>query len=270
MRVYANSFNIFVHFQTKHSLRYFLKLAYCGSAYHGWQTQPGVATVQETIEKALSLILGTKTAVTGAGRTDTGVHAREYYLHFNTNQAPEDNLVFRLNSLLPKDIAVYECMPVRLDAHARYDAVKRTYTYTITTQKNPFLTDAAFYLQTPLHLEAMQEAADILKQYENFKCFTKSNTDVNHYLCRIDEVNWRVDGALLVFQITANRFLRNMVRAIVGTLLDIGSGKKTVANMHQIILNQNRSEAGFSVPAHGLSLVSICYPSDIFLDQTHA
>lgn len=250
-------------------MRYFLKLSYLGTKYHGWQIQQGVVTVQESIEKALTLLLRKKTTVVGAGRTDTGVHAAEYYLHFDTESAIDFDLVFKLNHLLPADIAVQECLTVQSDAHARYSALWRSYTYTITTQKNPFLTDTAYLFTQKLDLERMNQAAAILKDYEDFSSFSKSNTDVKHYLCQVRKAAWQSQGDLLVFNITANRFLRNMVRAIVGTLIDVGLGKTTPRDIHRIILNKNRSVAGYSVPAQGLSLTQITYPNDIFLEKTH-
>lgn len=250
-------------------MRYFLKLSYLGTRYHGWQIQPGAVTVQETLEKALTLFLRKKTAVVGAGRTDSGVHASEYFLHFDSEQVIDFDLVYKLNSLLPADIAVQECLPVQPDAHARFSALWRSYTYTLTRKKNPFVTETAYLFQQNLHLENMNQAAAILKDYEDFSSFSKSNTDVKHYLCQVREASWQSREDLLVFHITANRFLRNMVRAIVGTLLNIGLEKQNPKDMHRIILNKKRSDAGFSVPAQGLSLTRITYPENIFLEKTY-
>lgn len=250
-------------------MRYFLKLSYLGTRYHGWQIQPGVVTVQETIEKALTLLLRKKTAVVGAGRTDTGVHAAAYYLHFDSEQPLDKGWVYKLNCILPKDIAIDKITEVQPDAHARYSAKWRTYTYTLTRKKNPFLTETAYYFHQPLDMADMNRAASFLKDYDDFSSFSKSNTDVKHYLCQVREAVWVENGDLMVFTITANRFLRNMVRAIVGTLLDVGLGKTPVNDMHRIILNKDRSGAGYSVPAEGLSLVHIDYPDEIFTENHH-
>lgn len=252
---------------TTFTLRYFLKLAYNGTAYHGWQVQPGAITVQEVLEKSMGLLLRKKTDVVGAGRTDTGVHASEYFAHFDADETLSHDFVFRLNSLLPKDIVVYDIYQMADEAHARFDALSRTYAYTITTRKDPFLLDNAFYSRGKLDLVQMKQAAEILKTYRDFEAFSKTNTDVNNYLCRIDEANWCQEGDLYIFKITANRFLRNMVRAIVGTMLEIGRGKRTPESLHEIITSKNRLNAGASAPAQGLSLIKISYPETIFRSQ---
>ncbi len=254
-------------FLTPFALRYFLKLAYNGTAYHGWQVQPGTATVQEVLEKSMGLLLRKKTDVVGAGRTDTGVHASEYFAHFDSEETLGHEFVFKLNSLLPKDIAVYDIYQMTDGAHARFDALSRTYAYTVTTQKDPFLLDKAYYSWGKLDISQMNKAAKILRTYQDFEAFSKTNTDVNNYLCRIDEANWSREEGLYIFKITANRFLRNMVRAVVGTMLDIGRGKQTPESLHEIIQGRNRSNAGASAPAQGLSLIKISYPEAIFRSQ---
>ncbi len=248
-------------------MRYFLKLAYNGTAYHGWQVQPGDVTVQDVLQKSMGLLLRKKTVVVGAGRTDTGVHASEYFAHFDSEEALAHEFVFKLNSLLPKDIAVYDIYEMTDEAHARFDALSRTYEYTITTRKDPFLLDKAYYSWGKIDLAQMNKAAEILKTYCDFEAFSKTKTTVNNYLCRIDEANWRQEGDLFIFKITANRFLRNMVRAIVGTMLDIGRGKRTPESLHEIITSKNRLNAGASAPAQGLSLIKISYPESIFRSQ---
>lgn len=246
-------------------MRYFLKLAYNGTAYHGWQVQPDATTVQEVLEKSMSLLLRKKTDIVGAGRTDTGVHANEYFAHFDSEETLDYNFVFKLNSLLPKDIVVYDIYQMTDEAHARFDALSRTYAYTITTQKNPFLLDKAYYYTWgDLDISQMNKAAEILGTYQDFEAFSKTNTDVNNYLCRIDEANWHREGSIFIFKITANRFLRNMVRAVVGTMLDIGRGRQTPESLHNIINGKDRSNAGVSAPAQGLSLIKISYPEAIF------
>lgn len=250
--------------QKKEFLRYFLEIAYNGKKYHGWQNQPDAVSVQEKIEEALSTLLRTKIEIVGAGRTDTGVHATQIFAHFDYSEsASTANLVFRLNSLLPKDIAIRDFFPVRPDAHARFDALSRTYIYKISLEKNPFLEDFAFRLQQKPDIAAMNKAAKILFQYDDFQCFSRSKTDVKTYNCKIYEAFWTEKDKQLIFTITADRFLRNMVRAIVGTLLDVGFYKISIDEMHNIIVQKNRSNAGASVPAKGLYLTKITYPDTL-------
>lgn len=245
-------------------MRYFLEIAYNGKKYHGWQNQPDAVSVQEKIEEAMSTLLRTKIEIVGAGRTDAGVHAIQLFAHFDyAGTCSTENLIFRLNSLLPKDIAIRDFFLVKPDAHARFDAMSRTYIYKISLEKNPFLEDFAFRLQHKPDVEAMNEAAKILFQYNDFQCFSRSKTDVKTYLCKIYEAYWTEKEKQLIFTITADRFLRNMVRAIVGTLLDVGFHKITVAKMHEIITSKNRANAGTSVPANGLYLTKITYPDNL-------
>lgn len=241
-------------------MRYFIELAYLGTAYHGWQIQPDATSVQECIQEALSLLLQQKIEIVGAGRTDAGVHAKQLYAHFDVEESLDEGiLTFKLNSILPKDISIQSIFKVKNDVHARFDAVRRSYEYHIVSDKNPFLIDQAYHLKKPLDLNKMNEAAAILKNYTNFKCFSKSRTDVKTYNCKVEEAYWELKENKLVFHITADRFLRNMVRAIVGTLLDIGLGKSAVESMHDIIAGEDRSKAGTSVPAHGLYLTKVEY-----------
>lgn len=245
--------------------RYFLSLSYVGKNYHGWQWQPNAVTVQEILEKAISAMLGEKTGITGAGRTDTGVHAREMFAHFDS-PAPlnPDDFTRRLNAFLPKDIAVHHLREVQSDAHARFDATARTYEYWLNSVKNPFLTDYSYYFYRALHVEKMNEAALLLAEYRDFECFSKTNTEVKTYICKITKVDWQRQNDILVFTITADRFLRNMVRAIVGTLLEVGLLKTSIQDFRSIIESKKRSQAGASVPAHGLYLTKITYPPHIF------
>ena len=245
-------------------MRYFLELEYFGKAYHGWQRQPTAISVQEVVENSLGTLLQEEIEIVGAGRTDAGVHARQIFAHFDSEVNLSREFIFRLNSLLPKDIAVKDLRHVKPEAHARFDATSRSYEYWITTHKNVFVTDSAHLVHRDLDVEKMNEAAQILLEYENFKCFSRSRTDVRTYNCRIDRAEWVQEREMIVFHITADRFLRNMVRAIVGTLLDIGQSKLEVKELHRIIKSENRSEAGASVPAHGLYLTGINYPESIF------
>ena len=248
-------------------LRYFLELSYNGKAYHGWQNQPNALTVQEVLEKGLSTILKETISIVGAGRTDTGVHASKMFAHFDF--IPELNvkqLAYKLNSYLPKDIAIYNIRKVKSDAHARFDALSRTYHYKIATSKNVFNYDYAYQVSQELNIDKMNNACEILFDYNDFKCFSKSNTDVKTYHCDIKEAHWeKASSDRLQFTITANRFLRNMVRAIVGTMINIGLEKIEPDDLHQIIASKKRSEAGFSVPAHGLYLVEILYPETTWI-----
>ena len=241
-------------------MRYFIQFAYNGTHYHGWQIQPNASSVQETLNKALSVLLNSSIILMGAGRTDTGVHAEEMYAHFDyDSDIDSKTLVHKLNSYLPKDIAIFNLIKVHDDAHCRFDATKRTYEYHINTFKNPFLQDLSWYFNQKLDVALMNEAAKILLQHTDFQCFSKVHTDVNTFDCTIFEAYWKVENNKLIFTISANRFLRNMVRAIVGTLVNIGLHKITLADLENIIASKNREKAGFSVPAHGLYLTKIYY-----------
>lgn len=247
-------------------MRYFIELSYNGKAYHGWQNQPNAISVQQVLEEALSVLLQTKIEIVGAGRTDTGVHASQMFAHFDVDfEVDNSNLVFKLNSYLPNDIAIRDLFKVKNDAHARFDALSRTYHYKISINKNVFNNDFAYRLQLPLDIEKMNEASKILYLYNDFQCFSKSNTDVKTYNCTITKAEWLIENDEIIFVITADRFLRNMVRAIVGTIINIGLGKMQVDDLHDIIRSKNRSEAGYSVPAHGLYLTHIAYPESIKL-----
>ncbi len=260
-------------------MRYFIQLSYNGTPYHGWQRQPNAITVQQTIEEALSTLVRTPTTIMGAGRTDTGVHAQMMYAHVDLEHKNEEGidvafskadltkLTYKLNSFLPPSIAITQITSVTPEAHARFDATHRSYIYRISPMKNPFTQERAFYYKIPLNLERMQEASHILLTYSDFECFSRSNTDVNTYLCDIKEASWSLVANEYHFKITADRFLRNMVRAVVGTLLEIGQGKKPVSWMHEVIKGKNRSLAGASAPAHGLYLTDIGYPKHIFIDE---
>ncbi|MGZ9733812.1 tRNA pseudouridine(38-40) synthase TruA [Flavobacterium sp. GNP002] len=241
-------------------MRYFIKLAYNGTHYHGWQYQPNAASVQETMNKAFSVLLNTTINLMGAGRTDTGVHAKEMYAHFDFDKSLDTpSLVHKLNSYLPKDIVIYDIIPVHDEAHTRFDATKRTYEYYINTFKDVFSQEQSWYFHQKLDIDLMNEAARILFNHTDFQCFSKVNTDVNTFDCTIFEAYWKQENGNLIFTISANRFLRNMVRAIVGTLVNIGLHKISLADFTTIIESKNRDKAGFSVPAHGLYLTKIEY-----------
>ena len=245
--------------------RYFLQLSYKGTNYHGWQIQPNAVSVQEVMEDALSKILREKIAVIGAGRTDTGVHASFFILHFDTENGIPENLdiVYKLNSFLPSDIAVQKVWPVDDEAHARFSATSRTYHYFISTEKNPFVTETSYKYLKPLDVEKMNKAAQTLFNYTDFTSFSRLHTDVKTNNCKIMQAEWMRSGEQLQFTIKADRFLRNMVRAIVGTLLEVGQGKLSISQFCEIIEKQDRGVAGASAPAQGLFLVDIEYPKNI-------
>ena len=252
--------------KTINKLRYFLELSYNGAAYHGWQNQPNAISVQAVIEKALSMLLNHDIAITGAGRTDAGVHAKQLFAHFDTDMVFNyTDLVYKLNSFLPKDIAIHHVFKVKPEAHSRFNAISRTYLYRVALNKNVFNFDAAYYVKQPLDVAKMNAASKVLLEYTDFQCFSKSNTNVKTYYCTVLQAEWFVKDNELEFVIKANRFLRNMVRAIVGTMIEIGLGKLSVEDLHTIIQSKKRSEAGFSVPANGLYLTKIEYLFDTII-----
>jgi tRNA pseudouridine38-40 synthase len=247
--------------------RYFLKLAYKGTAFHGWQIQPNAHSVQAELCRAASLLLQSETEITGCGRTDTGVHATEFYAHFDSENLLADcvDFVYRLNAILPFDIAVSEVFPVQADAHARFSALSRTYEYRITSKKNPFVKELACHFSRPLDLKVMNHLASVLMEYCDFSCFSKAHTQTKTNNCTISRAAWEEKNDLLIFTITADRFLRNMVRAIVGTLVEAGLGNLDEAGLREILKSGDRSNAGKSMPAEGLFLTKVEYPKDIFI-----
>ncbi|MCD8176262.1 MAG: tRNA pseudouridine(38-40) synthase TruA [Tannerellaceae bacterium] len=247
--------------------RYFIYLGYNGKNYCGWQVQPNGVSVQQTLEEALFTLLRQPVSVTGAGRTDAGVHARTMVAHFDW-AGPLDSLSLlaeKMNRVLPKDIAVYRIVPVRPDAHARFDATSRTYKYYVTTQKDPFTYDLTYKIHGSLDIEAMNRACQLLFEYIDFTSFSKLHTDVKTNNCRIMHACWTPEGTGWCFTITADRFLRNMVRAVVGTLLDVGRGKLSQEGLRQVIEAKDRCKAGTSVPGHALFLTDVTYPEEIFV-----
>ena len=248
--------------------RYLIEISYHGAKYHGWQVQDNALSVQETVDAALSTLLRQSIRTLGCGRTDTGVHARQLFAHFDYSIAAENGVepeaqrvVKGLNALLPDDIAVKNFMNVAPDFHARFDAVSRAYEYHIHFEKDPFLRSLSWQLRDIPDAARMNEAAQILMEYRDFSCFSKSHTQVATNNCEIYSAEWRwLTPGRLVFYIRANRFLRNMVRAIVGTLLEIGHDKKPVESIRDTIGSKNRSVAGVSVPACGLYLTEVNYP----------
>lgn len=247
--------------------RYFIYLSYNGKAYHGWQIQPNGNSVQEELMKALSTIMRYDISVLGAGRTDAGVHAKLMVAHIDLKLPLENTAAFayKLNGILPHDIAIQKIVAVKTDAHARFDAVSRVYEYCLITEKNPFLKDWAAKIYADLDFDAMNKAAQNLLNYTDFTSFSKLHTDVKTNNCKIMRAEWQQRDELWVFTIQADRFLRNMVRAIVGTLLQVGRGQMTEADFIQIIEAKDRCKAGTSAPAEGLYLVDVVYPKETFL-----
>lgn len=247
--------------------RFFFEISYNGTNYAGWQSQRNATGVQAIMENALTKLLRTETKIVGSGRTDTGVHCAQQFFHVDIEKSFDKNeLIHRLNSFLPRDVAISSIQPVKPDASARYSAVERTYEYHITLVKNPFLTGLALHYFKTLHVPTMNKAASLVLGEHDFECFSKVKTDVNHFLCSIKKAEWKQNGDKLVFTITANRFLRGMVRAIVGTLLDVGTGKITVSEFQKIIKSKDRQKAGANVEPHGLYLVWVKYPKSIFTE----
>lgn len=247
-------------------MRYFLKLAYRGTPFHGWQIQPNAISVQERINKVLSLVLPEEINIVGAGRTDTGVHAREMYAHFDTASDIADLalLVNKLNKMLSPDIVIFQVFPVSEQAHARFDAIERSYEYHLLRKRSPFGQDLSTPYYFDLDIKAMQETAEALKFKGDFSSFSKSKTQTKTNICEIREAFWEDRGDLLVFHVSADRFLRNMVRAIVGSLLEVGKGKMSKSEFFKMIEARDRRLAGESVPAQGLYLTRVKYPEEIF------
>ena len=242
-------------------MRYFITLSYNGKNYHGWQIQPNGSSVQETLEKALSTMLRCPISIVGAGRTDAGVHAKKMIAHFDTDVALNTlELPRRLNCFLPTDIAIQKIEPVANDLHARFSATKRSYEYHLVTEKDVFCTETAFFHPGTLDFDTMNQAAAQLFNYIDFTSFSKLHTDVKTNNCTIFEARWeQLSPSHWVFHISADRFLRNMVRAIVGTLLQVGTGKISIDDFKRIIENKDRCQAGTSAPAHGLYLTDVQY-----------
>ncbi len=242
-------------------MRYFIELAYKGTNFHGWQIQPNAISVQEILENSLSTKLQEKISVTGAGRTDAGVHASFFVAHFETKKQFNINqIIYGLNNLVGQDISIYKIYPVKQDLHARFDAISRTYEYRISKNKNPFLRETSAFFNKNLDLNLMNKGGKILLNYIDFTSFSKVHTDTKTNNCTVSKALWEEKDELLIFTITADRFLRNMVRAIVGTLLDLGEHKISLDNFKRIIELKDRRKAGKSAPAEGLFLTNITYP----------
>ena len=249
-------------------MRFFFEITYNGKNYNGWQSQHNGVGVQTVVEDALSKLLREPVKIVGSGRTDTGVHCEQQYFHADIEKEFEtETLLMKLNAFLPKDIFIPSIRKVKPDASARYGALERTYRYEITREKNPFLDGLAWHFFKTIDVDAMNKAAAMLLGEHDFECFSKVKTDVNHFLCDIKKATWKEEGEMLLFTITANRFLRGMVRAIVGTLLDVGTGKSSLKDFQHILESRDRKKAGANVPAQGLYLTKVKYPAEIFIRE---
>ncbi len=248
--------------------RYFIYISFKGTSYHGWQVQPKAVTIQKILDEAITVILGEKILTTGAGRTDAGVHAKVFCAHFdsqNPDLAKRKNLIFRLNRFLPVDISVTDIKKVLPDANARFSAISRTYKYYISRVKDPFNVDSSWFIHGDLDVEAMNMTSKILLNHSDFTSFSRLHSDNKTNLCKIYSAGWETCGNMLVFTIMADRFLRNMVRAIVGTMIETGRGKISPDDFERILKSRNRSSAGMSAPAKGLFLTSVEYTEEIFV-----
>lgn len=248
--------------------RYFIKLSFDGTAYHGWQMQDNANTVQAEMEKALAIVLKQKIEITGAGRTDTGVHAKNYFAHFDCPESldskPFDKILYQLNCIIPNDIVIHQIIPVKETAHARFSAAARIYRYYISLQKQAFNRDYSYQLFEKPDIDKMNIAASHLLTVNDFTSFAKLHSQTSTNNCKVTLAVWEQKNDSIIFTISADRFLRNMVRSIVGTLLDVGTGKINFEEFKNIIESKNRSNAGFSVPAKGLFLEEIVYPDSIY------
>ena len=243
-----------------------MDISYKGTDHHGWQSQVNANSIQEDIQIALAKILRLdKIELTGSGRTDTGVHAQQQIAHFDINDVLDIQLIIhKLNSMLNENIAINKIFPVKDNAHARFDAIRRTYNYHIHTIKNPFKTATSYYFKFPLDTDRINKACEIIKKWNDFESFSKVKTEVSNFNCDIYEASWSLHNEDHIFIVSANRFLRNMVRAMVGTLIEIGQKKLSLPEFEKILKDKNRSSAGVSVPANGLFLSEVTYPDSIY------
>lgn len=241
--------------------RYFIRLSYRGAPFHGWQVQPNAVSVQGEVEKALSIVLRTPVSIVGAGRTDTGVNAKTMYAHFDLDEVlPEKGkLIVSLNRLVGKDIAIHDIFKVADDAHARFDAIERTYKYFVSFEKTPFFYPLSWHCPFVLDIDSMNEAASLLLTVDDFTSFAKLHSDAKTNICNVSRAQWQMEDGMAVFTISADRFLRNMVRAVVGTLVDVGRGKMSLDEFRKVIEKKDRCAAGQSMPGEALFLWDIKY-----------
>lgn len=247
-------------------MRYFIQLSYDGTKYSGWQTQPRGVTVQQVVAESLSTLLGQQIDCVGSGRTDAGVHARLQVAHIDAELGYSlEEFVYRLNAILPYEIAVQWIRPVSAGAHARYDAESRSYEYFIHQQKDPFKVNRSYFFKPTVDIAAMNKAAELMLSWKDFQCFSKVRTDVKHFDCQVFEAYWRRENDSLIFYVSANRFLRGMVRAIVGTLLEVGQGRLSQGEFGQVLESRDRKAAARNVPPEGLFLTNVTYPEEIYI-----
>lgn len=250
-------------------MRFLLQLSYNGTSFHGWQRQNNAPSIQQEIEEKLTTIFQQNTAIVGCGRTDTGVHASQYFAHFETEiEFDTSTLLHKLNSMLPQGVAAQGVSAITNNGHARFSATKRSYEYHITKVKNPFAADLAYKCNLQLDLNRMNKACAMMLGEKDFGCFCKANADNHTNICNVSEAKWIETDTMFIFSISANRFLRNMVRAIVGTMLEIGQKKMSLEGFQTVLDSKDRTFAGPSVPPHGLYLTVVDYPSEIFLPKT--
>ena len=244
--------------------RYFLELSYKGTRYSGFQSQKNANTIQAEIEKAFEILQRNKITMTGSSRTDAGVHALQNFFHFDFDEAINPHFIYKMNAILPDDIVIKKLIPVDADSHCRFDAVSRKYKYYIYRHKDPFLKEKAFFFPYKLDIEKLQQAAVIVKEYEDFTSFSKRNTQVKTFICQIIESEWTLEDECLVYHVRANRFLRGMVRSLTATMLKIGRGKLTLNEFRNIIKARDCTQASFAVPSQGLFLLSVSFPDSYF------
>jgi tRNA pseudouridine38-40 synthase len=247
--------------------RYFLEVSYIGTNYAGFQVQKNANTVQSEIEKAMGILFRRSIILTGSSRTDTGVHALQNYFHFDSEESIQSEMIYNINALLPGDIAVINLIAVGPESHCRFDAIARRYEYYIYRFKNPFLADRAYYYPYTMDIVKLQEAAQILCSYKDYRAFSKRRTQVRSYDCTIFESNWRIENGKMIYHVKGNRFLRGMVRGLVGTMLHVGKGKMQLEEFRKIIEEKNPALADFSVPAKGLFLKEVIFPQNYFVND---
>lgn len=245
--------------------RYFLEISYKGTAYSGFQTQENAVTVQSELEKAITILQRETVRLTGSSRTDAGVHALQNYFHFDFSGDLHPQFIYKLNAILPPDIVLHKLIPVGEEAHSRFDAMAREYKYFIYRSKDPFLQDRAYYFPYQLDTARMQSAAELLLGYQDFTSFSKRNTQVKTFQCKLELSVWKQEGTCLVYHVKGNRFLRGMVRALTATMLKVGRGKISLDEFRGIIEARDCTKASFAVPAHGLFLMNVHFPDDYFL-----
>ena len=244
--------------------RYFLEVAYKGTHYSGFQIQDNATSIQQEVEKALEVFFRLQFSLTGSSRTDTGVHARQNFFHFDYQGDIDKKVLYNLNSILPPDIVIKGFHPVAPDAHCRFDAISREYRYYIYREKNPFLADRAWYYPYTLDQDKLKEAAALILEYQDFTAFSKRSTQVKTFLCTIEESRWLEEENGLVYRVKANRFLRGMVRGLVGTMLQVGRGKLSLPGLANVLQQKDNTLADFSAPGHGLFLYQVCFPVSVF------